>query len=145
MPNPENKIERAGPGKHVVIELLSQGKSERLEFDIVPDEYASFAGGFLGAGTPLARAIFGLPAGGVRPYHQGDAQQVRVVDVRASTAPPPKENLEKRQETYRKAIDQADRTNAMIFASSFSGKWGDYDPTGFEGSESNEEEQDSKK
>jgi hypothetical protein len=32
----------------------------------------------------------------------------------------------------RQAVEQADRTNAMNFASSFSGKWGDYDPQGIE-------------
>ncbi len=35
------------------------------------------------------------------------------------------------EEVIRKAIEHSDRTNAMIFASSFNGKWGDYDPTGF--------------
>lgn len=132
MAGSEKKVERAGLGKHVIVELVSHAETERLEFDIVPDEYSDFENGFLGAGTPLAKILTGLPAGGNRPYHHGDAVLVRVIEVRPSSAPPPKENLEKRQETYRKAIDQSDRTNAMIFASSFSGKWGDYDPTGFE-------------
>jgi hypothetical protein len=128
---------RAGIGKHLIVELVSQSDSERLEFDIVPDEFADLRNGFLGAGTPLAKAVTGLSKGGSRPYHMGDVLLVRVLDV-TPAGPPPKENLEKRQDTIRKAIDQSDRTNAMIFASSFSGKWGDYDPTGFEAGDSQE-------
>ena len=45
------------PGMHVEVELIGEnGLSEPLAFDLVPDEQADFANGFLGAGTPLATA-----------------------------------------------------------------------------------------
>ena len=50
-------------GTHVEVELIDEaGVSERLAFDLVPDEQADFANGFLGVGTPLAQAILGQTA-----------------------------------------------------------------------------------
>jgi hypothetical protein len=117
---------------HVIIELgLQEGETERLEFDLVPNEKADFSHGFLGNGTLLAQAITGYPAGQVIPYRAGDAREIRILEVTPSQNTPPEDVQARREEIIRKAIDQSDRTNAMIFASSFSGKWGDYDPTGF--------------
>ena len=54
-------------GTRVEVEMVSElGDSERLTFDIVPDRAADFTAGFLGAGTPLAQAIMGRPAGSDR-------------------------------------------------------------------------------
>jgi hypothetical protein len=131
---------KSGQGRHVVVELVMAGESDQLEFDIVPDEYADFEAGYLGAGTPLARAITGLFPGESAPYRVGDALLVKVIAVAPAAGPPPKEVADRRAETFRKAVDQSDRTNAMIFASSFSGKWGDYDPAAF-GEQGNEEDQ----
>ena len=51
-------------GTHVEVELIDEsGASEHLAFDLVPDEQADFANGFLGAGTPLAQAIWGRTRG----------------------------------------------------------------------------------
>jgi hypothetical protein len=122
---------KAGQGRHVVVELVMAAETDHLEFDIVPDEYADFEAGYLGAGTPLARAITGLFPGESAPYRVGDARLVKVVAVVPAAGPPPKEIAARRAETLRKAVDQSDRTNAMMFASSFSGKWGDYDPAAF--------------
>ena len=121
----------AGPGRHVAIAFLLEGGEERLEFDIVPDEQADFQRGFLGEGTPLARAIAGQPVGVEVPYQQADIHAVRILEVSPARSAPPKDVKARREETLRKAVDASDRANAMIFASSFSGKWGDYDPTGF--------------
>lgn len=131
-PPEQNTPELAGPGKHVIINfLLDRGDEERFEFDIVPDEMADFKLGFLGEGTPLAAAIAGQPAGKVIPYEQDDIRAVQILDVQPARSALPKEVKARREETIRKAVDASDRANAMIFASSFSGKWGDYDPTGF--------------
>ncbi len=121
----------AGINRHVVLELVSGEGVERMEFDIVPDQYADIRQGYLGINTPLAKAIQGGKAGQALPYTSGGAMEVRLISVDLSQNAPSKEIAERRQETYRRAIDNSDRTNAMIFASSFSGKWGDYDPTGF--------------
>ncbi len=118
-------------GMHVVVDLILEDGSERLEFDIVPDDLADFSHGFLGMGTPLAQAINGHPENSSIPYHIDDTHEVRIIRVQPSESAPSKEILARRQEVIRKAVEQSDRTNAMIFASSFSGKWGDYDPTGF--------------
>jgi hypothetical protein len=127
----QTAVHTAGPGKHVLIEMHTLEGEERLEFDIVPDRYADFSLGFLGEGTPLAKVIEGLEPGQAADYHVGDAKLVKVLRVEPARFEIDKEIARRRQEAYRNALDQADRTNAMIFASSFSGKWGDYDPTGF--------------
>jgi hypothetical protein len=38
----------------------------------------------------------------------------------------------RRQEVIDKAVSESDRTNALNFASSFSSKWGGYEPAGIE-------------
>ncbi len=126
---PDSKQQKAGPGKHIVIELATTNGTEQMEFDIVQDTYADFTKGFLGASTPLARAVEGKTAGQTIPYSAGDAKSIKIMQVEPAKTPPPKEIEQRRKDTIRKAVDQSDKTNAMIFASSFSGKWGDYDPT----------------
>ncbi len=56
---------------------------------------------------------------------------MRIVAVNPSQAMPD-DAAARRQETLRKAVRQSEATNAILFASSFSGKWGDYDPTGLD-------------
>ena len=121
------------PGYLVCIELTYESGVEQLEFIIVPDEQADFSAGFLGASTPLAQAILEKPAGELVPYLVGDARSVRVLSVSKTDKVPPKDVADRREERLRQVIQQSDRTNAMIFASSFSGKWGDYDPQGIAG------------
>lgn len=119
-------------GSHVQVELVYQTGADQLEFDIVPDTQADFAHGFLGEGTPLARAILGKFAGETIQYRVGDAHLVKIIAV----SPGKKDGAEKvtarRKEAMRKALEQTERTNAIIFASSYSGKWGDYDPGSIE-------------
>lgn len=120
-------------GTHVVIELAyTSGESERLELDIVPDELADLWRGFLGAGTPLARAICDQPAGSTIPYRQADIVSVRILSVAPGHAAPDADAAQGREAALRKAVEEAQRTDAIVFASSFSGKWGDYDPQGME-------------
>jgi hypothetical protein len=130
-------------GCEVLVELITETGVERLQFDIVLDEYADFARGFLGAQTPLARAVLGQPVGAEVPYCQGDVVAVKVLTAAPSSRAPQADVAERRQEVTRKAVEQSDMTSAMIFASSFSGKWGDYDPKGIEHWESDEPEAES--
>ena len=120
------------PGLFVQVEIAyspgSDIEKERLEFVIVPDELADFPAGFLGQGTPLAQAVLGEPAGRAVPYFVGDALSVTILSIAETDRTPSQDTAARRQERYRQALEQADRTSAMIFASSFSGKWGDYDP-----------------
>ncbi len=118
-------------GMQVVLDLVTEDGIERLEMEIVPDDFADFTRGYLGISTLLARTIIGKKAGDVIPYLVEGGREVRLIQVFPSQKAPPQEIADRRQETLRKALDQSDRTNAVIFASSFSGKWGDYDPTGF--------------
>ncbi len=130
--SPANFEWKVQSGSHVEIEMLGpEGQVERLSFDIVPDRTADFSRGFLGESTPLAQAIMGQTAGSIIPYQVEDVTRIRILSVRPSRQAPPKEIAARREEIIRKAVENSDRTNAMIFASSFSGKWGDYDPTGF--------------
>lgn len=127
-----SKVVLAQVGTHVVLELITEGgDTEQLEFDLVPDRSADFVHGFLGESTPLAQAILGQPIGRALLYQNADIRAVRILAIAPSQAIP--EDAEaRRQETLRKAVRQSDTTNAILFASSFSGKWGDYDPTGLD-------------
>lgn len=132
----------AATGMHLTIELIERsGESEHLELDIVPDQQADFGRGFLGEGTPLGKALLGKEAG-VYPYPVGDLAKVRILSIRPSEAPPPDDTATRRQAVLQKAINESDRVSAMIFASSFSGKWGDYDPSGVEKWDKEEKEED---
>jgi hypothetical protein len=118
-------------GSHVRVELLdTTGETQQLEFDLVPDASADFSRGYLGVTTPLAQAILDQPAGATLPYRQADILQVRILSLTPSTPLPLADLAQQREEAARKALQQVEQTNAMIFASSFSGKWGDYDPDG---------------
>jgi hypothetical protein len=125
-------LSKVEPGLLIQIELICEGSLEQLEFIIVPDEQSDFSAGFLGAGTPLAQAILGKPVDEPIPYFVGDVRLVRVLSISKTDKALPQDIASRREERLRQAIEQSDRTNAMIFASSFSGKWGDYDPEGIE-------------
>ena len=103
---------------------------ETLSFDLVSERAADFDEGRLGANTPLAQAIIGQDVGVLLPYNRGDVRSVRILSVNPALDPAPDDATERRQEALKKAVAAAERTNAAIFAASFSGKWGDYDPEG---------------
>ncbi len=118
-------------GAHVDLELIdASGGREALSFDIVPDKLADFKNGFLGEKTPLAQAIRGHFAGEHVPYRVDEIVEIHILDVQRSQASPDKDIEARRQAALRKAVRQSDLTNAVLFASSYNGKWGDYDPTG---------------
>ncbi|HSN75370.1 MAG TPA: GreA/GreB family elongation factor [Anaerolineae bacterium] len=120
-----------GIGAYVELELIDdQGGREQLAVDIVTAQSADLAQGFLGANTPLARAMRGQAAGSEVPYLMGDIRSVRILRVTPSQTIAPADAQERREAVLQKALSDAERTNAEIFASSFSGKWGDYDPQG---------------
>ncbi len=118
-------------GTRVQVELDTTDGVECLEFIIVPDAQADFKAGFLGEGTPLAKTIIGHQAGELLAYKLGDASSVRILKVDPGIGLKP-DNAARRAEKMRRVVEQANRTDAIIFASSFSGKWGDYDPGGIE-------------
>jgi hypothetical protein len=123
-----------GIAVHVEMELIDgEGRCESLAVEIVKAQAADLAQGFLGANTPLARAIRGLTAGSEAPYLMGDIRRVRILRVTPSQVVAPADAKERREAVLQKALSDAERTNAEIFASSFSGKWGDYDPQGMAG------------
>ena len=120
-------------GTRVEVSLIDdQGNSERLTFDLVPAEAADFDQGRLGENTPLAQAILGQTAGCLVHYEQGDINHIRVLNIMPSPSPYPTDTLSRRQAKLRRALTAIERTNAAVFASSFSGKWGDYDPAGLD-------------
>ena len=104
------------------------GKKDRLSIDIVPDGEADFSHGFLGESTPMAKALLGEKEDNVIPYLKDDIFAIEILSVSPSTNTPPVDAQEKRQRKMNKAIQEVEHTNAVVFASSFSGKWGDYDP-----------------
>jgi hypothetical protein len=118
-------------GVHVEIELISEsGENERLSLDIVPDAGADFSVGFLGVGTPLARAILGCHAGSMVPYPVGDITQVRILSVTDSSRAPSDDLAADRQAVIQRAISKSDLADAVRFALTVDQKWGDTDPEG---------------
>ncbi len=116
-----------GIGTHVEVELLDeQGQVDKFEFDLVHEAAADLDQGRIGANTPLAKALRGKRAGAVVAYVMGDVRSVRVVRVTPAATPAPKDAAERRAAVLEEARRKAERTNADMFASSFSGKWGDY-------------------
>ncbi|MEZ4615539.1 MAG: GreA/GreB family elongation factor [Caldilineaceae bacterium] len=114
-------------GAHVEVDLIDEaGDCEKVAFDIVREQYADFAKGLLGVQTPLAKAILGKLAGMTVAYTMGDICQVRIRHVSAA-APQVLEDAEaRRQAAQQQALNAVERTNAEMFAASYSGKWGDY-------------------
>jgi hypothetical protein len=104
--------------------------SEPLAFDVVADEQADFANGFLGAGTPLAQAIWGKGAGEVVGYRLGDVVSVRVVKVTVAERIQAEDVAAKRQAVIDQAVAESERISDMVFALAVGSKWGDYDPGG---------------
>ena len=103
------------------------GEREPMAFDIVSSKYADMARGLLAATTPLAQAIRGLQAGSEVAYVMGDIRRVRVISVSRAEPGDLEEVREQREAVLKKALNAAQRTDAEVFAASFSGKWGDYD------------------
>jgi hypothetical protein len=118
-------------GAHVEVELISEsGENERLAFDIVPDASADFSAGFLGVGTPLARALLGQRAGSIVPYPVGDIMQVKILTVAGSSRAPTDDVAADRQAVIQRAISKSDLADAVRFALTVDQKWGDTDPEG---------------
>ena len=118
-----------GLGMHVEVELIDEsGASEHLVFDLVPDEQADFANGFLGAGTPLAQAISGKEAGDAVAYRLGDMASMRVVTVTSTERVQEEDVAAKRQAVIQQAVAESERISDMVFALAVGSKWGDYDP-----------------
>jgi hypothetical protein len=130
---PENVPSLVQPSFLIEVEIKYADDLDRLEFVIVSDEQADFQAGFLGESTVLAKTILGEPIGLEFPYFAGDARSVRILSIKKTDLSPDRDIASRRDETIRRAVQQSDQTNAMIFASSFSGKWGDYDPQAVEG------------
>jgi hypothetical protein len=120
----------AQPGTRVRLELVDEtGASDAMDVQIVPDEFADVSKGYLGQGTPLAAALEGHLPGDSIIYEMGDIRLVRILAVSLAEEGPDTKIAKRREDAHRKAINETDRTNAILFASSFNGKWGDYDPS----------------
>lgn len=116
-------------GTSVEIELISElGDGERLTLDVVPDRAADFAAGFLGAGTPLARAIIGRASGAVVPYRVGDIVEVRILAVTLSERSAAGDAAEARDAATQHAVERAKTDELVQLALTVNVKWGGYDP-----------------
>jgi len=118
-------------GSHVEVELVeASGSRERLAFDIVPDSQADFDAGFLGASTPLARAVLGQCAGSTLPYRAEEIREIHVLTVVPSQRVARQDVAADRQAVIQRAISKSDLENAVRFALTVDVKWGDTDPEG---------------
>ncbi len=114
-------------GAHVELVLISdRDEREALAFDIVREQFADLEKGLLGAQTPLAQAILGKQAGVTVPYRMGDIRHVQISAVRPAQTGALENTEAQRQAALQAALAAVERTNAEMFAASYSGKWGDY-------------------
>lgn len=131
--NTNDTAKQVGLGSHVEIDLIDEaGHAERMAFDLVPAKQADMGRGLLSADAPLGKAVRGKFVGAVITYPMGDIRQIRIVSVAPAQTPTGVDTESRRAEVLKKALDDAERTNAQMFASSFSGKWGDYNPDGMD-------------
>lgn len=124
-----SQLDKITVGCEVEVELVGRaGSKERLKVIIVDDRSADFALGYLSENTPLAKAILGERAGITIPYLRDDILSIQILTVTRPITKPPEDTAEKREALMKKTMREVQDTNAIVFASSFSGKWGDYDP-----------------
>ncbi|NJN83510.1 MAG: hypothetical protein HC802_15325 [Caldilineaceae bacterium] len=119
---------QVGIGCRVEVELIdAEGNVEPMQFNLVRDEAADLDRGYLGEGTPLAKAIRGKRVGALIAYGMGDIQQVKIVRVQAGLPLPTSDGAARRRAILDEARRKAERTSAEMFAASYDGKWGDYE------------------
>jgi hypothetical protein len=112
----------------VLVELVDvSGGVESHEFTIVAAKQADFKSGLLDENTPLGQLLLGRHAGESIPYPVGDLKEVRILAVQAGAGSISSEAAVKRRAAVRKAADQSEITNQMIFSTASGSKWGDYD------------------
>lgn len=126
--NERNVSQAVALYKHVEIEMSDEwGEAEKLAFVIVPDAQADYYAGYLGEGTPLAKAIMGCRVGNRVVYKAGEAAcKVRILSI-GPAAEKTGGEAEARRAAVEQAREQIAKTDAMIFASTFEGKWGEYE------------------
>jgi hypothetical protein len=112
----------------LLVELVDKsGQVERGEFILVTARQADFKSGLLDENTPLGRILLGHLAGETVPYQAGDLKEVRILEVQPGEGSVPSDAAARRRRAVRKAADQSEITNQMIFATASGSKWGDYD------------------
>ena len=125
----EAQVDLIVVGCQVELDLINRaGSREHLKVVIVKDESADFAQGYLGENTTLAKALLGEKKGTTIPYLKDDILGIEILSVTKPADEPAEDVAEKRKAMMKKTRQEVEDTNAMVFASSFSGKWGDYDP-----------------
>ncbi len=78
----------------------------------------------------MGKAIRGKYTGDVVKYVQGDIRQLRILSVTPPQSKAPDDATARRQAILDEALRKAERTNTEMFASSYDGKWGDYNTEG---------------
>lgn len=115
-------------GSRVEVELIDErGQRESLSFTIVHEAAADMDRDLISEQAPLARSILAKAVGQVVPYRMGDVRAVHIVSARRAPIDAPADAHQRRQAVQKNAREKAERTNAEMFAASFSGKWGDYE------------------
>lgn len=137
----QNDNEQVRLGVQVAVELIDErGNSETMSVDLVREEHADLDHDRLGMQTPLAKAIIGKKVGSLVNYRMGDIRQVRIISVRPSQLAALENTEEQRQAQLQKALATVERTNAEVFAASYTGKWGDYELRNDEQQPNNEQQ-----
>jgi hypothetical protein len=112
-----------------LILFTANGGSEQMTVHLVSDSRADYARGLFGANTPLGRALLGHAEDETLPYPEGDVVRLYIVSVQPLQTDAPEKSAE---DVIKQAVTDINHTNAVLFASSYSSKWGDYDPDGID-------------
>ena len=123
---------QVGIGAQVTVDLIDEaGNQDAMTLRLVAAGAGDLAQDLLGADTPLGQAIRAKYEGDEVAYVMGDVRRVRIVAVIPGPADAAQaaaaQAQARRQAILHKARSDAERTNAEMFAASFSGKWGDYE------------------
>ena len=90
--------------------------------NLVPEGEADFYSGYLGEHTPLAEAILGRPAGSLTSYYANGLQRVKILSVTPFDPDEARGAADDRKAAFQQAVTDAERTSAIVFASSYTGK-----------------------
>lgn len=117
---------------HVTLELLEDGETQRLEFDLVSAQEADYYQGFLGVDTSLGQAILGQRPGSRLTYFMGETPiDVRILAIAPTTRLADPHRLDQRQATIQQAVTESVLKDRLAVATSMGNKWGDLDADGF--------------
>ena len=123
---------RVSVGMHVSIEIKDpEGRSERMEFDLVPDKQSDFSSGLISERAPVAQAIYGRTTGETIQYvpPSGARQTVTILRIEPSDSEPARPSTD-REQSLGEVKDRIARRESRQIALTTELHYGSIDPDG---------------